>query len=240
MRLRVISVTFILFVLVIGSYPRSATVGLARQTSPAQTNASDDKFVYADFERVENGRAVSNNGGQIQIYEGHESTTVKFKGLANASPGAPELVRAKGDEKNHFASFDYTLFGPNQWANVTLEIQGRPYKDGQPVADDVSGYKTLSMQLYATGTDYIRVEFMSRGQGIKLDGGFPQLPLKIKPGLNTYLIPIKNLQQPSWQQERVSTKDVLKGLTAVTISAYCEQCTPKNGTVAVDNLVFQK
>ena len=236
MTLRVTSVAFLLFVLLIGSYPQS-TAGV---TSPVQTNASGDKLVYADFERVENGRVVSNNGGTIQIYEGHESTTVKFKGLANASPGAPEIVRAKGDEKNHFASFDYNLFGPNQWANVTLEIQGHPYKDGQPVADDVSGYKNLSMQLYATGVEYIRVEFMSRGQGIKLDAGFPQLPLKIKPGLNTYLIPIKNLQQPGWQQQRVSTKDVLKGLTAVTISAYCDQCTPKSGTVAVDNLVFEK
>jgi hypothetical protein len=241
MRLRVTSVGFTLLVLVIGSYPWSATARLAGTTSPAQTNAGvEEKLVYADFERIENGRVVSNNGGMIQIYTGQESTPVKFKGAANASPGAPELVRAKGDEKNHFASFDYSLVGPNQWANVTLEIQGRPNKNGQPVADDVSGYKNLSLQLYATGVDYIRVEFMSRGQGIMLDAGFPQLPLKIKPGLNTYLIPIKNLQQPSWQQDRVSTKDVLTKLTAVTISAYCDQCTPRNGTVAVDNLVFQK
>jgi hypothetical protein len=150
------------------------------------------------------------------------------------------MVRAKGDEKNHLASFDYTLVGPNQWANVTLEIQGHPTKNGQPVADDVTGYKNLSLQLYATGVQSIRVEFISHGQGIKLDAGFPQIPLRIKPGFNTYLIPLKNLQQPSWQQQRVSTKDVLKGLTAISISAYCDQCTPQNGTVVVDNLVFQK
>ena len=45
-----------------------------------------DKFVYADFEKVENGRGVTNNGGLVQIYTAHESTPVKFKGLANASP----------------------------------------------------------------------------------------------------------------------------------------------------------
>ena len=236
MRLRVTSVAFLLIVLMIGSNSRSASAKL----EPDSSTQSDDKFVYADFERVEDGRVVSNNGGQIQIYTGQESTPVKFKGLADASPGAPEIVRAKGDEKNHFASFEYSLYGPNQWANVTMEIQGHPYKDGKPVADDVTGYKNLSLQLYATGVDYIRVEFMSRGQGINLDAGFPQVPLKLKPGLNTYLIPIKKLQQPGWQQQRVSTIDVLKGLTAVTISAYCEQCTPKSGTVAVDNLVFQK
>jgi len=201
---------------------------------------SGNKFVYADFEKSENGRAVSNNGGLVQIYTAQESTPVKFKGLADANPGAPELVRLKNDEKNHLASFDYTLNGPNQWANVTLEIQGHPMKDGKPVADDVSGYKQLSLQLYATGTDSLRVEFVSHGQGINITAGFPQLPLRIKPGLNTYVIPLKGLAQPSWVQDRVDSKDVLRKLTAVTISAYCDQCTPQQGMVLVDNLVFEK
>ena len=202
--------------------------------------SQDDKFVYADFEKVENGRAVSNNGGLVQIYTGNESTPVKFKGLANASPGAPELIVLKDAPQNHLASFEYNLLGPNQWANVTLEIQGRPNKDGKPVADDVTGYKQLSLQLYATGVDSLRVEFISHGQGINLTAGFPQLPIRIKSGLNTYLIPLKGLGQPSWVQERVDTKDVLRKLTAISVSAYCEQCTPRNGMVLVDNLVFQK
>jgi len=199
-----------------------------------------DKFVYADFEKVENGRAVSNNGGLVQIYTAQESTPVRFKGLANASPGAPELVVSKQEPQNHLASFDYNLLGPNQWAQVTLEIQGRPQKEGKPVADDVSGYKQLSLQLYATGVDSVRVEFVSHGQGINLTAGFPQLPLRIKPGLNTYIIPLKGLSQPSWVQERVDTKEVLRKLTAVSISAYCNQCTPQQGMIVVDNLVFQK
>ena len=213
------------------------------QQNPAtpQANAGDEnKFVYADFERVDNGRVVSNNGGLIQLYAVQETTPVKVKGAANASPGAPEIVRAKGDEKNHFASFDYALLGPNQWANVTLEIQGRPGENQKVGSDDLSGYKSMSLQLYATGTDYIRIEFISHGYTVKLENGFPQVPLKIKPGLNTYVIPLKNIQQPSWVQERVGIKDVLKNLTAVSISAYCNQCTPQSGTVAVDNLVFQK
>ena len=45
-----------------------------------------DKFVYADFEKAENGRPVTNAGGLVQIYTTHESTPVKYKGLANASP----------------------------------------------------------------------------------------------------------------------------------------------------------
>ena len=199
-----------------------------------------DKFVYADFEKAENGRPVTNAGGLVQIYTAHESTPVKYKGLGNASPGAPELIVLKDAPQNHLAAFEYNLVGPNQWANVTLEIQGRPLKDGKPVADDVSAYKQLSLQLYATGVDSLRVEFVSHGQGIKLDAGFPQLPVRLKPGLNTYIIPLKGLSQPTWVQERVDTKEVLKKLTAVSISAYCNQCTPQVGMILVDNLVFQK
>lgn len=199
-----------------------------------------DKLVYADFEKAENGRPISNNGGMVQIYTAQESTPVKFKGLAEASPGAPELIVLKDAPDNHLASFEYNLNGPNQWANVTLEVQGRPFQEGKPVADDVSGYKQLSLQLYATGVDSLRVEFISHGQGINLTSGFPQLPIRIKPGLNTYLIPLKGLSQPSWVQDRVDSKEVLRKLTAVSISAYCNQCTPKSGMVLVDNLVFQK
>ena len=200
---------------------------------------SGDKFVYADFEKMESGRPVSTNGGFIQIYTGKENTPVTFKGLANASPGAPELIVLKDAPQNHLASFEYSLVGPNQWANVTLEVQGRPQKDGKPVADDVSGYKQLALQLYATGVDSLRVEFISHGQGINLEAGFPQLPIRLKTGLNTYVIPLKGLQQPTWA-ERVDPKEVLKKLTAISISAYCNQCTPQHGMVLVDNIVFQK
>ena len=197
------------------------------------------KFVYADFEKMENGRPVSSNGGFVQIYTANESTPVTFKGLANANPGAPELIVLKDAPSNHLASFEYNLVGPNQWANVTLEVQGRPAKDGKPVADDVSGYKQMALQLYATGVDSLRVEFISHGQGININAGFPQLPIRLKSGLNTYMIPLKGLSQPSWA-EKVDPKEVLKKLTAISVSAYCEQCTAQHGMVLVDNIVFQK
>jgi hypothetical protein len=218
----------------------AASIILALLALATVSQENGDKFVYADFEKMENGRPVSSNGGFVQVYTAQESTPVKFKGLANASPGAPELIVLKDAPQNHLASFEYNLLGPNQWANVTLEVQGRPMKDGKQVADDVSGYKQMVLQLYATGTDSLRVEFISHGQGINIEAGFPQLPIRLKPGLNTYVIPLKGLTQPSWVQERVDTKEVLKKLTAISISAYCEQCTPKNGMVLVDNIVFQK
>jgi hypothetical protein len=217
----------------------SITIAVLLLLAVGPAPAQEDKFVYADFEKVENGRAVSNNGGLVQMYTAQESTPVKYKGLANASPGAPELIVLKDAPQNHLATFEYNLVGPNQWANVTLEVMGHPMKDGKTVADDVSGYKQLALQLYATGVDSLRVEFVSHGQGINLNAGFPQLAIRIKPGLNTYLIPLKGMTQPSWA-EKVDTKEVFKKLTAVTISAYCNQCTPQQGMVLVDNIVFQK
>jgi hypothetical protein len=53
------------------------------------------------------------------------------------------------------------------------------------------------------------------------------------------VIPLKGLGQPSWA-EKVDTKEVLRKLTAISVSAYCNQCTPQQGMVLVDNLVFQK
>ena len=227
------------FPLLITVLALASTALFTSQTAFAQTDA--DKFVYADFEKVDGGRLVSNGGGLIQIFTGQESTPAQFKGLANASPGAPEEVALKGDEKNHVASFEYVLPAPNQWANVTLEIQGHASKDGKSfVPDDVSAYKNLAVKLYVTGVDGVRIEFISHGQGINLPFGFPQSQLRLKPGFNTYLIPLKSLSQPAWAQQKVDTKEVLRKLTAVSISVYCNGCSLQHGMVIVDNVVFEK
>ena len=199
-----------------------------------------DSLVYADFENVQDKRPLSNRGGAVQLISYQESTPSKFKGLENSQPPAPEVVRLKPDDPNHSIAFDYELYSPNQYAGVGVEVQGQPYKDGKPVSDDVSGYKFLSMQIYATGVTALRVELISRGQGISLSSGFPQATFKIKSGFNTYKLPLGSMSQPQWAQPRVGTKDVLKKLTAVSLTAYCEQCTPVHGTVVVDNVVFQK
>jgi hypothetical protein len=159
---------------------------------------------------------------------------------ANASPPAPELVRLKQDDPNKAAAFDYELYSPNQYAGVGLEVHGQPDKDGKPVADDLSGYKYISMQVYATGVPRLRVELISRGQGMNMSSGFPQAAFKLKTGFNTYKIPLNSFAQPSWVETKVGTKDVLKKLTAVSLTAYCESCTPVHGTVVVDNIIFEK
>ncbi len=219
------------------------SVGLSgSQAASAKNRAQEEgKLVYADFETVKDNRPVSNRGGLIQLFSYQENSALqaKFKGLEGANPPAPDLVRLRKDDPNKAIAFDYEIPAPNQYAGVTVEVHGQADRDGKPVADDVSGYKYLTLQAYATGVPSLRIEFVSRGQGLNISSGFPQMLFKVTPGFNTYKIPLKSLFQPSWVQERISPKDVLKKLTAVNISAYCEPCTPVKGTVVIDNLVFQ-
>jgi hypothetical protein len=215
---------------------------------PRVAAQSADKLLYADFDKLQDNRPVSARGGYVQIFGGSENSSnpAKFTGMPGLN-NAPELVRIRPDDPNRAAAFSYTLSPPNAYANVTLEIHGLPDKDGKLVAEDVSAYKDLSFQMYAkgtpapTGVQYVRVELTSHGQGINLDYGFPQAVLKLSPtGLNTYKVPFKTLSQPTWVQTRVDTKEVLRKLTSVQISVYCEQCAPINGMVVIDNVAFEK
>jgi hypothetical protein len=210
---------------------------------------SDDKLVYADFEKMEINRPVSARGGWIGLSNNQENpgNPAKFTGLKEAND-APELVHLKADDPNKAATFSYVLSSPNNYAAVTLSIHGLPDKDGKPVPEDVSAFSNISLQIYAkgvpgpTGVQAMRVELISRGQGISLAYGFPQKNFKLTAsGFNTYKIPLKSLAQPQWVQTRVDAKEVLKKLTEVQISVYCEGgCTPINGTVVIDNVVLQR
>lgn len=222
-----------------GGFCRAQTAPTPTPPTPA---ANGDKLVFADFEAMKDNRPVSNRGGYIQLstYQENPGNAGEVKGLAGANPPAPELVRLSKDNPNHAAAFDYALRAPNQYAGVTLEVHGLPDAEGKTVPDDVTAYKYLELQLYATGVNYIRVEFVSRGQGLNLAFGYPQTTFRVSPGLNTYKLPLKSLAQPSYVQDKVNVKDLLKKLTAVNISAYCDQCTPVQGTLVVDNMVFIK
>jgi hypothetical protein len=196
--------------------------------------------VYADFENKIDNRPVSSRGGQVSMFGYEENAAIKavFKGSKD-NPSVPDVVRTSKDNNNMALAFDYQLVGPNNWAGVTVEIHGQPNKDGKTVSDDVSGYKYLTLQAYATGVTSLKVEFVSKGQGILISNGNPEMNFKISPGFNTYKIPLKSVTQPPYGEPRVSIKEVLKKLTSVNISATCGPCTPISGTVVIDNLVFQ-
>ena len=176
---------------------------------------------------------------QIFGYQENAANPSRFKGAKSGDANMPDVVRLSKDDPNKAITFDYELRMPNQWAGVTVEVRGQPDKDGKPVSDDVSGYKYLTLQLYVTGVTSVTVEFQSKGQGIKIDGGSPQMSFKVTKGFNTYRVPLDSLTQPRYVETRVNPKDLLKKLTQVNISVTCNQCVPTTGTVVVDNLIFQ-
>jgi hypothetical protein len=200
-------------------------------------------LVFADFETMADNRPVSARGGFVQLVAFQEDALRKstFKGLEGADPPAPDLVHIKKEDPNRAMKFDFALQAPNQWAGVGVEIHGLPDKDGKPVADDVSGYRSLSLQVYAIGVQTLRIEAISRGQGMDLASGYPQMTFKVREGFNTYKAPLKAFSQPAWVTDtRIDPKDIFKKLTAISLTAFCDQCTPMQGMVIVDNIVFEK
>ena len=205
------------------------------------TSQNADKLVYADFENSKDNRPVSSRGGLVQLTSYQERPTLqsRYKGLEGANPPAPEIVHPSRDNPNKAIAFEYELLALNQYAGVGVEIHGQEDKDGKPVADDVSGYKWLTMQLYVTGVSSVGVEFISKGNGVEATSGYPQMSFKVSQGFNTYRVQLSALNQPSWADVKVKTKDVLKKLTSIHITVSCNQCQQTKGTVVIDNLVFQ-
>lgn len=207
------------------------------------TAADDKQLVYADFEKSDNGRPVSARGGLIQMFGYEESKVHKaeFKGTPDLDPAAPELVHIKAGDPNHAMKFDYVLHAPNQWTGVTVEIHGLPDQDGKPVPEDLSGYKTLSLQVYATGIEILRLEAVSKQRGKDTTFAWPIMTFKVTPALNTYKVPLKGFTQPSWAPVRVDPKDIFRELTSINLTAFCDQCEHnKQGMVIVDNIIFEK
>jgi hypothetical protein len=223
---------------------RAGTPPQDQQPAASPRSGDSKTLVYADFEKVENDRPVSARGGLIQLYGYEESRIHKstFKGLDGANPPAPELVRVKKDDPNRAMKFEYSLLAPNQWAGVTAEIHGLPDASGKSVPEDVSGFKTLSLQVYATGIEILRLETISGERGRDMGMQYPQMTFKVRPGLNTYKVPLTAFVQPAWVTDRrVNPKDILEKLTSINLTAFCDQCEAnKQGMVIVDNLVFEK
>jgi len=204
-------------------------------------NKGGDKLIYADFETAKDNRPVSSRGGLVKLFSYQELATMpsRYKGMQDANPPAPEFARLSKESQNRAIAFDFELPGSNDFAGVGVQIEGQPPKDGKPVADDVSGFKYFTLQLYATGVTSMAVQFISQGNGIALANGDPEFHIKVLPGLNTYQIRLNSINQPSWAERKVNPKDVLKKLTQINIVASCNQCVQAKGTVVVDNLIFQ-
>src|SRR5262245_22952621 len=185
-----------------------------------------DQLVYADFEKVENGRPVSARGGLIQMFGYEESKVHKaeFKGTPGLEPGAPELVHIKPGDPNHAMKFDFVLHAPNDWTGVTVEIHGLPDADGKEQAEDLSGYKTLSLQVYAKGIQFLRLQAVSKSSGKDSSFAWPLKNFQVREGFNTYKMQLSAFAQPTWAPVKVDSKSIFKELTSINVSAFCDQC----------------
>jgi hypothetical protein len=216
----------------------AASVPAQDASKPAESDAS--KFVYADFQNLQNGRPVSKRGGMTRLnrYSQNEANPPQFRGLEKADPPAPALARVTADDAA--AAFDYELRIPNEWAGVNMEVFGEPEKDGKLVADDVSGYKFITLRVFAKGAQYIRLELITRGYGTNLESGYPMASFRLSPGFITYKLKLDSFNQPQWAMPLDLKRDVLKKLTSVTVGVHCDKCIMEKGTVVVDNIAFEK
>jgi hypothetical protein len=218
-----------------------AAVAVGQSADNANASESDaSKFVYADFQNLQNGKPVSKRGGvtRLNSYSENPANPPKYRGMEGANPPTPAAARVT--ENDFAAAFEYELRIPNQWEGVNLEVVGQPEKDGKLVADDVSGYKFITMRLYAKGPQSIRLELITRGHGANLDGGYPNASFRVSPGFNTYKLKLDSFNQPDWAPQLSLKNDVLKKLTSVTVGVFCDKCRLESGTVVVDNIAFEK
>ena len=204
------------------------------------SKAGDEKLVYADFQKLENGRLVSSRGGRTQLnrWAQNMGAAPKMRGLENAEPPGPAPARVP--DQDTAAAFEYEMRMPNEWAGVSLEVFGQPEKDGKPIADDISGYKFITMRLFGKGPQSVRVELISRGVGLSLEAGYPQMTFRLSPGFNTYKFKLDSFRQPEWATPLDFKRDILMKLTSVTIGVFCDKCRMESGTLVVDNLAFEK
>ena len=230
------SVVAILTIALVGSvYVVHAQNGDESKAGERDSN----RLVYADFQSLPNGRPVSKQGGLTRLnkYAQNMANAPRVRGLENADPPSPAPARVT--DQDTAAAFDYELRIPNEWAGVNMEVFGHPEKDGKLVPDDVSGYKFITMRLFAKGPRQIRVELITRGQGASLEAGYPSAVFSVSPGFNTYKLKLNTFTQPEWAMQLDFKKDVLKKLTSVSVGVFCEKCRIENGTVVVDNIAFE-
>jgi hypothetical protein len=210
------------------------------QDASKAAESSGSKLMYADFQNMQSGRPVSTRGGKTVLnrYSQNPGTLPEFRGLENANPPAPAFARVTANDVA--AAFDYELRIPNDWEGVSMEVFGQAEKDGKLVADDVSGYKFITLRVFAKGAQYIRLELISRGYGANLEGGYPTASFRLSPGFNTYKLKLDTFSQPQWATPLDFKRDVLKKLTSVSVGVFCDKCAMEKGTVVVDNIAFEK
>ena len=214
-----------------------AVSSLAQDNDKSKDQGS--RFVYADFEQLKEGLPVSTRGGAVMLigYQQNPANAVTFTNSDKPWPHTPMVARA-AQNSSQFVAFDFMIPAPNQYAGVSLEIRGLPEKDGKQVAEDLSAYNYITVQVFAQGITTMKAELITKDNGVNIaDGEQFGFPFRLTNGFNTYKLKLKDFHQEKWVENRKSLADVLKHLTAVRFVA---QEIPSKGRVVIDNIVFEK
>lgn len=199
---------------------------------------SSQRLIYADFEKLsKDNRPISNREGQI-MFE------------TNAPTGKPKItpqmfgVQAPLTQR---LGFQFEITAPNAWAEASIKIVGMKDKgrldDSAKTllvkAEDVTGYKFLTLDLGAAGTNQLRVRVISEGNGVDAGGAHPEVTIPVTSSLTTCKIPLADFKQPTgdWVTKKVTSEQVLKKLTGIQLSV---TQVPSKGIVVVDNVAFEK
>lgn len=225
---------------ILGALILAIAVSVDAQNSVKTTESDGSKLIYADFQDLQSGRPVSKQGGVVRLnpYSQNPVNPPQFRGLENANPPGPAFARVTAEDTA--AAFDYELRIPNDWEGVNIEVFGHPEKDGKLVPDDVSGYKFITLRVFAKGAQYIQLELITRGHGANLESGYPKAMFRVSPGFNTYKLKLDSFNQPDWATRLDLKQDVLKKLTSITVGVHCDKCTVEKGTIVIDNIAFEK
>lgn len=213
---------------------------LAQDKEKEKSKDSGSRLVYADFEQLQEGRAVSARGGLVLLsgYQANPAITVSFTNSDKPWPQAPLVIPA-AQTHSQLIAYSFRIPAPNQWAGVTLEIRGLPDKDGKQVGEDLSAYRYISFDIQAQGTTTMRAELISKDNGVGIpDGQNHSFPFNLASGMHTYRLELKKFAQPNWDTViHVDVKEVLKHLTAIHLTT---TVVPSNGQIVVDNVAFEK
>jgi len=201
--------------------------GQAKQ-NPAPTA---DRLVYADFENCTADHLQSSRGGYVFVAGWQKEE--KYKPTFD-----PIFVDAGGGFSNRMA-FNFKLFGPQEWTGVGITINGLPEVDGKTQPEDLSGYKELVFDVELAGPPQLKIQLLSQKTDLSVaPGNEPFVVLDVKPGFQTYRIPLKKFDTP--RGSPVWSADVKKVIKAVTGLQFAVEKQGSAGHVLIDNVEFRK
>ncbi len=198
------------------------------------------KLMYADFEQLDKDkRPASARGGKV-LFEANAEQASRKPALA------PKMLGPQ-DPLTQRIGFEFDIQAPNAWAEASMKVIGlkdRGRLDDWAktlivIAEDVSGYDALSLDIGAAGITQVRLRLLSEGNGVDAGGAFPEYTLTIDGQLKNHRIPLSEFKQPTgdWVKKKITTEQVLKKLTGIQISA---TQIPSKGFVVIDNIGFEK